>query len=104
MAMKYLLVSVKHSPKRDPYITFWRPGNSGYTWPLKSAGQYDEEDVRRNPGYYNNFCDTFPVPVSLAYELAIPKPKPGLIDGDAGPVVQNTIENWKRLKEGRFQP
>lgn len=95
--MKYYLVSVKHTRKEDLYITFWRPDNAGYCYPLSWAGQYDEETIRAKPDYYNNLDDTFPVPVHVAEELAI-SPEPRTVAGDAGPVVQNNRQNMRRLR------
>lgn len=36
----YYVVSLKHTHKKDKYITLWRPDNAGYCWSLKSAGIY----------------------------------------------------------------
>lgn len=94
---KYYIVSVKHTRKTDPYITFWRPDNAGYCYALSWAGQYDEATVKAKPDYYNNLEDSFPVPVAIVAPLAI-SPEQGIIDGNAGPVVQNNRENMRRLR------
>lgn len=101
---EYYLVSVKHTRKNDPYITFWGPDDADYKWPLAWAGKYTEKQIRANPFYYNNRDSTFPVPVEIVKEMAIPKPAPKMVDGDTGPVVQNNKENMRRLLSNRMMP
>jgi len=59
--VKYYIVSLKHTNRKDKYITLWRPKNAGYCWPLELAGVYD--------GYqhgYHNSGPTENVPVPAA--------------------------------------
>jgi hypothetical protein len=92
----YVIVSVAHTLKADLYITFWRPENKGYAWPLSWSGKYSEEEVLKNMEYYNDGWHTIAVPVDIAEKLAL-APKKGMVDNDAGPVVLNTPANWDML-------
>ena len=65
--IKYFIVSLKHTHKRDKYITLWRHKNAGYCWAIELAGQY--EGYENN--YHNSGCDedlNVPVPVELVTE------------------------------------
>ncbi|WP_426110976.1 hypothetical protein [Massilia sp. PWRC2] len=94
----FYVVSVKHTQREQPYITFWRPDNKGYAWPLSWAGQYSEAEVAADLEYYHNGYDSFAIPCALMDSLAVP-PALGTIDNNAGPVVMNTKLNWKFLIE-----
>lgn len=82
-------------------ITFWRPNDAGYAFPLSWAGRYTRQAVLDGGRYYTvregRFLMRFAVPCSAADALAI-HPPPGKIDGDAGPVVLNTSENRAKLR------
>ena len=96
---EFFIASPKHtlSRRRHRYITFWRPDNQGYAWPLPWAGRYGEEAVRDPRQHYSDGEDTLAVPCEVVEAIAV-APKPGDIDGDAGPVVLNTKENWAHLR------
>lgn len=89
----YYVVSLKWTRRDDAYISFWRPANAGYAYPLSWAGKYEEARVSEHPEYYHNGFDTIAVPCSIVDALAI-QPKQGMIDNDAGPVVPNTEASW----------
>jgi hypothetical protein len=38
---EYYVVSLKHTGKKDKFITLWRPDNKGYCWPISIAGTYN---------------------------------------------------------------
>lgn len=67
--IEYLIVSFKHTGKKDKYITLWRPSNAGYCWPLEIAGTYNGyEDQYHNSGETENI----PVPKSeIPVELLV---------------------------------
>jgi hypothetical protein len=52
MSKMYVIVSLKHSEKNE--CTFWRPDNAGYTTNPWAAGFYTEEQVTKDPDYYND--------------------------------------------------
>ncbi len=97
---QYYIVSLKHTRREDRYISFWRDRDAGYAYPLSWAGQYDAERVLERPQYYHNQDTTIAVRCELVDALGV-APIPGLIDGDAGPVVPNTPESWKVVHEGK---
>lgn len=92
----FYVISVTHTNREHQYITVWRPENKGYAWPLSWAGKYSEADIKEHPDYYHSGCSNIAVPCSLLDGMAVP-PTPRTIDNDAGPVVLNTKENWKRI-------
>jgi hypothetical protein len=65
---QYYIISCKHTSGYT--LTLWRPNNSGYTIYLEQAGKYSEEDVKKNPLYYNNRNDTIAVPVEELEKIA----------------------------------
>jgi hypothetical protein len=96
MSEDFYIVSVCHTPRRDPYITFWRPDNRGYAYPLSWAGKYPREIVAGHLGYYNDGHNNIAVRCDAIDPLAV-APEKGVIDNDAGPVVPNSLANWKTL-------
>ncbi len=99
----YYIVSLKWTRRENPYITFWRPDNSGYACPLSWAGKYSEEKVLYEPYYYNDGKNTIAVLDEVVEALSIPKPSPGEIDGDVGPVIVNSKSNMKALRASRYE-
>jgi hypothetical protein len=99
----FYVISLKHSQKRHRYITFWRHDDKGYAWPLSWAGRYGREHVMGQIDYYNNGCDSISVPVDIIDAMTV-APNKGDIDGDAGPVVLNTAENWRKIMDAVIQP
>lgn len=96
MSQELYIVSLKHTKRRDRYITIWRSDDAGYCYPLVWAGKYQKDDVLERPGYYNSGCSNVAVPCHVLDCIAIP-PMPGEIDNDAGPVVPNNAESWRRI-------
>ncbi|MFC0667074.1 hypothetical protein ACFSKY_22745 [Azotobacter chroococcum] len=92
----FYVVSLKHTKRRDRYITVWRPDDKGYCYPLPWAGFYPESRIRQSLDYYNNGCTDVAVPCGVLDQIAIP-PMPGEIDNDAGPMVPNNAESWCRI-------
>jgi hypothetical protein len=107
MGEPLLICDLRPEWRGKPFITFWRPKNSNYAWPLSWAGDYTPEEVTKGGGYYTKrsgrFLIRFAVPRSVAEAISVPAP-PRTIDGDAGPVVQNTPENRRALRRAAFIP
>lgn len=86
--MSYILVSMKHTHKKDKFITFWQANDCGYTIFNDQFGKYEE--IREG---YHNSEHTLPVEVD--------KIKPLLemwLDGPAWRmVVYNNRSNWEAL-------
>jgi hypothetical protein len=97
MTEQFVIVSVKWTKRDSRYITFWRPDNAGYAYPVPWMGLYSREQVESNLAYYNNGTFTIAVPAATL-EGMTEDPRPGEIDNDAGPVVLNTKANWERLE------
>ncbi len=41
---QYYVVSLKHTSKADTALTLWRPNRAGYTWDVRGAGVYTDDD------------------------------------------------------------
>lgn len=93
---EYYIASSYHTQSHQHYITFWRPENAGYCWPLSWAGKYTAEQVRDQFTYYNSER-SLAVPVDVVERFGLP-PAPRHVDGDAGPVVPNNPAIWQALK------
>lgn len=96
----YYIVSLNHTDKKDRYITFWRPNNAGYCWPLSWAGKYPEsliKESKTNLYYYNNGKCSLAVRCDVVDSLC-ESPAIGLIDNNAGPVVRNLKRNWTKIR------
>ena len=101
--MDCYVISLNHTHRRDPYITIWRPDDRGYAYPLSWAGRYPMERIMEHLDYYNSGHCSVAVPCAVLDSIAVP-PKPGLIDGDAGPVVPNTRASWKAILSSVVAP
>jgi hypothetical protein len=62
--MQYLLVSMKHTGKKDLFVTFWAKNNSGYSLSLDNCGVYEELEE----GYHNSE-HTLPIEKDKAEKL-----------------------------------
>lgn len=101
--MDFYIVNLSHQRRDQAYIAVWRPECKGYAWPLAWGGKYPETEVRRHLDYYNG-GDNVAVPCAILDEMALEKPLPGWIDGDAGPVVRNTKETWQKILANLIEP
>lgn len=99
----FYIVSVKHTRRDSLYITVWRPNDCGYAWPLSWAGKYSEGAVTEYLDYYHNGHSSIAVPSEVVDALAVPV-IPGTVDNDAGPVVMNNRENWRRILDAMPWP
>lgn len=103
------IVDLRREWARKPYITLWRADDAGYAFPLPWAGRYPWPKIQAGGSYYATRQGTkewkrFPVPCDAVERLAIPKPKPGIIDRDAGPVLVNSAETRAALRAAKRLP
>lgn len=63
--MNYI-ISLKHTMRHSPFLTLWRPNNSGYCYALESAGKYDQPEK----GYHDSESNT-PIDIEKANKLSI---------------------------------
>src|SRR5690554_4974764 len=66
----YIVISLKHTHRRDKAVTLWRPDDRGYCWRLEWAGRYPEQQVLDHLGYYNSGCSNIAVPAELVERLS----------------------------------
>lgn len=105
LPMEFYVISVKHSYKRDRYITFWRPDDKGYCYRLPKAGKYARARVMDHLGYYNTGeSGNIAVPVDVVDRMTVMTTPADRLDGEDGPAVLNTIANWRKLINAVIQP
>jgi hypothetical protein len=110
----FYIIDLRPSFAKNPYITVWRPNDAGYAYPLPWAGKYSKERVGERPGYYaaressksgkTDILLRFPVPCAVVEALAIPRPRPSIIDGGAGPVLVNDARTRAALRRAKYLP
>ncbi|KAA0684567.1 hypothetical protein DTW90_36115 [Neorhizobium sp. P12A] len=107
MTGPFLICDLRPEWNWRPYVTFWRPNNANYAYPLVWSGDYTEAEVMKGGSYYttveSGILIRFPVLRSLVEPMAV-APDRGHIDGDTGPVVLNNPENCAKLRELAYQP
>ena len=100
----FYIASLKHTSKSDEHITWWGRAHRGYTPVVGDyCGRYTMDEARSlNDGY-----DTIAVPADLVVTLLTPEPYFVAYTGVAakfydqsGPVVRNTLENWRAIVAG----
>ncbi len=106
MTGPFLICDLRPEWSWRPYVTFWRPNNANYAYPLAWSGDYTAEQVMKGGSYYTTVeggvLIRFPVLRSLVEPMAV-APERGQIDGDTGPVVRQTPENCVRLRDLAYQ-
>ena len=100
----FYVISLKHTPKRDRYITFRRPEDKGYCWKLSRAGKYTSAQVIAHLGYYNSGCSNIAVPCAVVDAMTIMTTAADMIDGPDSPAVLNTAANMRKLMASVIQP
>lgn len=108
--MEFYICDLRPEWQYKPYVTVWRPANCGYAYPLAWAGIYSLDDVEDGGVYYyrpryetKKAMDRFPVPREVVEALAV-APRPGIIDGNVGPVLPNTKDVRAKLRAAAFRP
>jgi len=86
----YYICDMRREWLYKPYVSFWRPDDAGYCYPLTWAGKYKIERIASQLGYYwhrnTKSFTRFPILCEEVDRIAV-APKPKTIDGDVGPVV-----------------
>ena len=106
---EFYIVDIRAQWDGQKYITFWRPNNSNYAWPLPWAGRYSKETVDGNGWYYCNTNGSkklvrFPVACKDVDAMAQDTPDPGDIDGNVGPVLRKTKKVERKLRSLAYIP
>ncbi|MET4636195.1 hypothetical protein [Kaistia defluvii] len=89
------------------YVTFWRPKNAGYAFPLPWAGRYTRAEIENGGGYYTKREGRRYVRCAIRCSIVEAMgvaPEAGDIDGDVGLVVLKTAANRKALVASRLRP
>lgn len=103
-AQGFYIASLKHTSKQDEHIVWWGVAHHGYTPVVgERCGRYTLDEARSlNDGY-----DTIAVPAEVVAPLLSPEPYFVAYTGVAakfydqsGPVVRNTLENWRAIVAG----
>ena len=109
----YYLIDLREKNNRNPYITFWRPNDAGYCYPIPWAGEYTEERIIEGDDYYTRrrwqvrtgadtgIWESIAVRTDLIKPFCI-EPAYGMIDGNIGPVIANTGKIRTALRRLRF--
>jgi hypothetical protein len=90
---KYYIISLKHTHKRDKYLTFWGEHNCGYEFNLHKAGKYSSQDIEKHPTYYNDTRDTLAVDINIIQVLL----EAVEYEGKTIAVVINNKQNLQKL-------
>lgn len=106
---QYFVVDIRPEFSRQKYITFWRPNNANYAWPLSWAGRYDKSTVDAEGDYYytvdgGKALARFPVPCEVVEAMGLTDPDDRDIDGNAGPVLRNTAAVRRKLRAAAYIP
>ncbi len=85
------------------YVTFWRPNNANYAYPLAWSGKYSLSELR--PGYHDvkngKAFIRFAVPCEVVEKMSCLS-SPGDIDGGVYRIVVNDANNRRKLRAKRF--
>lgn len=117
----FYIVDLRPKWSRNPYVSFWRPKDAGYCYPLSWAGKYTAERVAEGGDYYTykewtsekgpgRLFTRFPVRCSdieaLVAEVGGPPDTEGRgrVDGNAGPVLRQSGAMRNRLRRLRYRP
>jgi hypothetical protein len=104
---QFYICDLRNEWRYKKYITFWRPNDAGYAFPLPWSGKYDQATVDAGGEYYTRKSGRryirFAVPCEAVEALAI-DPAPGHIDGNVGPVVAHTAANRAALRAAMYLP
>lgn len=103
----FLICDLRTEWNWRPYVTFWRPNNANYAYPLVWAGDYTEADVMQGGSYYTTVESGSLIRCPILRSLVEPMaraPEPGQIDGDTGPVIRNDSRTRAKLRKLAYEP
>lgn len=107
MADQFYICDMRQKWKIKPYVTFWRPNNAGYAYPLPWAGKYEIAFLLEDPDYYwvqgTKGYDRFPILCRVVENFGV-QPAPGMVDGNVGPVIPNSKEVLAALRLAAMAP
>lgn len=101
----FYVVDLRRDWNRRPYLSFWRPKNANYAYPLVWAGRYTIDELE--PGYHYHLAyesttiERCPVLCSIIETRSV-SPRKGIIDGDTGPVVVNSPATRAWVRRNAF--
>lgn len=98
-----LVINLSHHHQKAAFVTFWRPDNNGYAFPLAWAGLYAREEVDKQLDYYHTGHCHIAIPAAAVEGLLV-SPGHRMIDNDAGPVMLSTKENWGHILRSLIRP
>ena len=113
----FFIVDLRPEWNKNPYVTFWRPEDAGYCYPLPWAGKYTRARVEEGGSYYTARAWTSPkgpgrlftrfaVRCSDIESLGGPPDTEGRgrVDGNTGPVLRNSGAMRNALRRLRYRP
>lgn len=102
----YYICDLRPEWRGKPCVTFWRPENAGYAFPLPWSGKYTLAEIVSNPGYYWERPYGKPKAAYIRFPIACgvvdqygAEPTLGLIDGNVGPIVWKTTRIVRALRD-----
>ena len=114
---EFYIVDLRPEWNKNPYVTFWRPNDAGYCYPLPWAGRYTAARVIEGGEYYTDkawtsskgpgrFYTRFAVRCADVEAMGVEPDTQGRgrIDGNTGPVLRMSGAMRNRLRRLRFVP
>lgn len=110
MTNQFYICDLRPEWSKKPCVTFWRPNNAGYAFPLPWSGKYTLDEIMAQPSYYWERPYGMPRAPFIRFPIACAEvdklgaePTPGIVDGDAGPIVWKTRHIVRQLRAKMLQ-
>lgn len=117
----FYIVDLRPEWNKNPYVSFWRPDDAGYCYPLPWAGKYTAERVAERHSYYTHkewtstkgpgrLFTRFPIRCAdveaIVAEMGGPPDTKGRgrVDGNTGPVLRMSGAMRNALRRLRYSP
>lgn len=101
MANEYFIISLKWSVGEN-HIVFWRPEAAGYTIDIDQAGRYTQEQLDRDPRYYDDGKNTLAVPCAEIEPLACRVVSDSKLHGEDG-ILKRHGADWQKVLVAKGQ-